>query len=240
MRKIAPHGEITYAGDVAAIVNRHCVECHRDGELAPFPLATYDDVVPWADTIREVVTQHRMPPWFADPQLRQVHQRLQHERGRNTHAAGLDRQRLSARAILSKLPPAPQFTTGWRMGEPDVIYEMPEPYAVPAEGTVDYQYFTVEPKLEKDLWVSVAECRPGNAAVVHHVVLFAVPPQEKLGRLEEAQARGKMIGVYAPGMNPWRYPTGTAMKIEAGSMLVIQMHYTPNGRPSKATAATWG
>jgi peroxiredoxin len=228
VRKTEPRGTITYAGHVAAIVNRHCVECHREGELAPFPLTTYDEVVPWAETIREVVGQGRMPPWFADPK---------HGKFTNDCSMSEDKRRTLFAWIdngcpegnKADVPPKPVFTSGWRMGEPDVVYQMPEPFNVPAEGTVEYQYFTVAPKIEKDYWVSIAEARPGNAAIVHHVVLFAVPPETKLGRLEEAQSMGQMIAVYAPGMNPWRYPQGTAMKIAAGSTLVIQMHYTPNG-----------
>jgi hypothetical protein len=131
----------------------------------------------------------------------------------------------------AELPTPPVFTQGWRMGKPDLVYRMPQAYSVPAEGTVDYQYFAVEPALKEDLWVEVGEGRPDKSAVVHHIVLYAVPPNVKLGRLEEAQGLGKMITVYAPGMNPWRYPAGTAMKIDAGSMLVIQMHYTPKGMP---------
>ncbi len=227
-RKIEPHGDITYTGDVAAIVNQHCVECHREGELAPFTLDSYEEVVPWAATIREVVEQKRMPPWFADPRY-----------GKFTNDCSLSKDEMQTlfawidngcpEGDPKDLPPAPQFYTGWRMGEPDVVYEMSEPYQVPAEGTVDYQYFAVSPKLEKDLWVSIAEARPGNPQVVHHVVLFAMPPTNGEVRPEEAQRGGQMIGVYAPGMNPWRYPPGTAMKIKAGSTLVIQMHYTPNG-----------
>jgi peroxiredoxin len=228
VRKVAPHGEITYAGEVAAIVNRHCVECHREGELAPFPLATYEDVVPWAESIREVVTAHRMPPWFADPKFGKfTNDCSMSEAATRTLLAWIENG--CPQGDLSKAPPAPTFTTGWRMGKPDVMYEMSESFEVPAEGTVEYQYFSVKDKTEKDYWVSIAECRPGNAEIVHHVVLYAVGPHEKVARLEEAQ-RGKMIGVYAPGMNPWRYPPGAAMKIEAGSQLVIQMHYTPNGR----------
>jgi peroxiredoxin len=228
VRKTEPQGDITYARDVAAIVNRHCVECHREGELAPFPLTTYEEVAPWAETIREVVGAGRMPPWFADPR----HGKFSNDcsmsdEARRTLFAWIDNG--CPEGDPADLPPKPIFTTGWRMGEPDVVYHMPEPFDVPAEGTVEYQYITVAPKLEKDYWVSVAEARPGNAAVVHHVVLFAVPPLVKLNRLEEAQSMGQMIAVYAPGMNPWRYPQGTAMKIAAGSMLVIQMHYTPNG-----------
>jgi peroxiredoxin len=226
--KIAAHGDVTYTEHVAAIVNGHCVECHRKGELAPFTLASYEEIVPWAATIREVVEQRRMPPWFADTKP-----------GEFTNDCSLsdeDRQTLFTwidngcpEGDPKLLPPAPQFYTGWRMGEPDVVYEMNATYEVPAEGTVDYQYFTVGPVLEKDFWVSVAEARPGNPQVVHHVVLFAMPPAEANTPIDQAQGRGQMIGVYAPGMNPWRYPPGTAMKIAKGSKLVIQMHYTTNG-----------
>lgn len=229
VRKIEPRGEITYTGDVAAIVNRHCVECHRDGELAPFPLSTYAEVVPWVETIREVVTEHRMPPWFADPKFGKfTNDCSMSEEATEKLLAWIDNG--CPEGDPARLPAPPKFYTGWRMGEPDVVYQMEKPFTIPAEGTVEYQYFTVAPKLEKDLWVSVAECRPGNAQIVHHAVLFAMPAAETPGRPEEAQSRGQMIGVYAPGMNPWRYPPGTAMKIAAGSMLVVQMHYTPNGR----------
>jgi hypothetical protein len=89
----------------------------------------------------------------------------------------------------------------------------------------------IDPELKEELWVSIAEARPGNVAVVHHVVLFAVPPERKISadNLEDAQVNGQMISIYAPGMNPWRYPAGAAMKIAKGSQLVIQAHYTPNG-----------
>ncbi|MEX2113957.1 MAG: redoxin domain-containing protein [Pirellulales bacterium] len=228
VRKVEPHGDVTYTGQVAAIVNRHCVECHREGELAPFALTSYEDVVPWTATIREVVEEQRMPPWFADPRYGKF--------SNDCSMSDADRQTLFAwidngcpEGDPKLLPPAPKFTAGWRMGEPDVMYQMDQAYEVPAEGVVDYQYFTVGPKLEKDFWVSIAEARPGNPQVVHHVVLFAMPPSEANTPADQAQQRGQMIGVYAPGMNPWRYPAGTAMKIEAGSRLVIQMHYTPNG-----------
>ncbi len=227
-RKVEPTGDVTYSRHVAGIFNRHCVECHREGELAPFSLSDYESASGWADTIREAVTQNRMPPWFADPQY-----------GKFTNDCSLspaEKQTLFAwidngcpEGDRAELPPASKFTAGWRMGQPDLVFRMSEPYTVPAEGTVEYQYFTIEPDLKEDVWVAAAEARPGNPAVVHHVVLFAVGPGTRLSNQAEAQAAGKMIAVYAPGMNPWRYPEGTAIKIEKGSRLIIQTHYTPNG-----------
>ncbi len=71
--------------------------------------------------------------------------------------------------------------------------------------------------------------RPGNMAVVHHIVLFAVPPGRNLADSAEASGALQMIAGYAAGMYPWHYPQGSALKVEAGSMLVIQMYYTRNG-----------
>ncbi len=228
VQKTEPKGDITYSKHVAAVFNRHCVECHRDGELAPFPLDTYETAKGWADTIREVVTLNRMPPWFADPKYGKF--------SNDCSLSAADKQTIFAwidngcpQGNPADLPAPPKFTTGWRMGQPDLVYRMEKAYTVPAEGVVDYQYFIVERDLKEDLWVATAEARPGNQAVVHHVVLYSAPPGVKLGNLPEIQATGKMVAIYAPGMNPWRYPEGMAMKLERGSSLIIQMHYTPNG-----------
>ncbi len=226
--KIEPHGEITYSKQVASIFNRRCVECHREHELAPFPLTSYDEVVGWAATIREVVSENRMPPWFADPQFGKF--------GNDCSLSSHEKQTILSwidngcpEGNKSEAPAPPAFTVGWRIGKPDAVYQMKEPYAVPAEGTVDYQYFEIDPGFKEDVWITSAEARPGNTAVVHHVVLFAVPPGRVLQNPEEAQAVGQIVALYAPGMNPWRYPQGAAVRVEAGTKFYIQLHYTPNG-----------
>jgi len=224
----APHGDVTYSQHVASIVNHHCRECHREGELAPFPLTTYDEVAGWAATIREVVSEDRMPPWFADER----HGKFSND----CSLAPAEKQTLLTwidngcpAGDLAKVPQPPAYTVGWRIGEPDAVYRMPEAFTVPAEGTVEYQHFVIDPQLKEDVWISAAEARPGNAAVVHHIVLFAVPPGVNLSNPGQAQQLGRMIAIYSPGMNPWKYPAGTAVKIEAGTKFVIQGHYTPNG-----------
>ncbi|HEY2837940.1 MAG TPA: redoxin domain-containing protein [Pirellulales bacterium] len=229
VRKTEPRGDVTYSNQIARIVNARCVECHRTGELAPFPLTTYDEVIGWADTMREVIDQGRMPPWFADPQ---------HGKFSNDCSMTADEKKLFGQWVENgcpegdrkQLPPAPEFAAGWRMGKPDAVYEMTEPYTVAAEGVIDYQYFQIDPKFTEDKWITVAEARPGNPAVVHHVVLFAIPPGTDVSKPEQAQADGQMIAVYAPGMPPWKYPEGSALKVRAGSTFFIQMHYTTDGR----------
>lgn len=230
--KIEPKGQVTYSSHVAAIFNRRCVECHREGELAPFPLGAYEEVVGFADNIREVVSEGRMPPWQADPQYGKF--------SNDCNLSAKEKETILAwvddgcpEGDRADLPAPPKFTAGWRMGEPDIVYTMPDAYNVPAEGTIDYQYFTVAQDLQEDMWVVAAEGRPGNPAVVHHVVLFAVAPGARLSRPEEVQGMGKFIAIYAPGMNPWTYPEGSAVKIEKGSSFVLQLHYTPNGTPQQ-------
>src|SRR5438552_17972193 len=63
----SPKAEITYNKDVAPILQKHCVACHRPNDIAPMSLMTYEEVLPFARMIRESVVQRKMPPWHADP-----------------------------------------------------------------------------------------------------------------------------------------------------------------------------
>jgi len=238
VRHVEPHGEITYCEQIAKILNRHCVECYREGELAPFPLTSYEDVIGWSEMIAEVVSQGRMPPWFADPRFGEFSNDCSmSESEKQTLHAWVNNG--SPEGDFAALPEAPRFTKGWNIGEPDAVYTMPKPFTVPAEGTIDYQYFTIDPKLTEDVWVSAAEARPDNSSVVHHAVLFAVPPGSHgfggrrsggdRGGGEAAIAGGQLIAIYAPGMPAWHYPDGMALRVRKGSTFVIQMHYTACG-----------
>lgn len=221
--KQQPHGDVTYSNQIARIMQDRCVECHRKGEVAPFTLTSYEDVIGWAETIKEVVQEGRMPPWFADPKF-----------GHFINDARLsdkEKQQLFAwvdngcpQGNVKDMPEPRKFVEGWQLGEPDqVLYMRDEPYKVQAEGTVEYQFYTVDPGWKTDKWIQATECRPGNRSVVHHIIVFVSAPGGKDGG-----GRGG-IGGYAPGMTPTISPPGTATLVPAGSKLVFQLHYTPNG-----------
>ena len=53
----------TFSKDVAPILQKHCQECHRSGEIGPMPLLSYADARPWAKSIKEAVVSRRMPPF---------------------------------------------------------------------------------------------------------------------------------------------------------------------------------
>jgi peroxiredoxin len=232
MRKPNTTSEVTFSNQIARILNKHCVECHREGEIAPFALTSYDEVVGWGDTMLEVIRDGRMPPWHADPKhgdfinarVMTAEEKLQIQQWVDAGCPEGD---------TSKLPPQPTYTNGWQLPrEPDLVVNMrDEPFDVPAEGTVRYQYFQTDPGFKEDKWVKAAELQPGNRAVVHHILVFVVPPG---GRIKgEDSTTGEFLAAYVPGHRAPHYPKGMAKHIPAGSKLAFQLHYTPIGTPQK-------
>jgi hypothetical protein len=218
-------GPVTYAREVAPIIQNKCQACHRPGQVAPFSLLTYDDSKRWAGTMREVVAERRMPPWHADPRYGHFeNDRSLTPEQRATLLAWVDQG--TPLGDVKNLPEPRSFTEGWVIGKPDVVIEMPEPYLVPAQGVVSYQLVRVKTPFTEDTWVQAAEAQPGDRTVVHHVIGYVVPPGKNMG---DAVRDGHLCG-YAPGEMPSIYPTGTAKLIPAGSEIVFQLHYTPMGK----------
>ncbi len=226
VNRLPPRGDVTYSNQIARIFRANCVECHRAGEVAPFALTSYADAAAWAETIREVVDQGRMPPWRANP----AHGKFLND----ARLSDMDKQLIRdwidngvPEGDASRLPAKAAFPDGWRIPKPDLIVKMPEPFMVPASGVVDYKYFIVDPGFTHDMWIRGAEARPGNRSIVHHMLLFYVPPEQAGPKPEDALFNA--VAAFAPGLPPTAPTLGYAGRIPAGSRLVFQMHYTPNG-----------
>ena len=118
--------------------------------------------------------------------------------------------------------------------KPDqVLYMRDKPFDVPATGVVDYQMFMVDPGWKEDKWITAIEPRPGNPSVVHHILLFVIPPD---GNVNAGLGSGNdFLGAFAPGLRPEPLPTGMARFVPAGSKLIFQMHYTPNGSAAEGS-----
>jgi peroxiredoxin len=220
--------KVTYSNQVARILNKRCVACHRAGEIAPFPMTTYAEVSGWADTIAEVVRNRRMPPWFADPRFGN----FSNDRSLPDDEKDLLYQWAAAGAPEGNpkdLPEAPAFVDGWQLPkDPDQVFQMAKtPYRVPAEGTVPYQYFAVDPGFTENKWIKAIEARPGNRAIVHHIIVFAQPKGNR-----DDRSRQFLVG-YAPGAAAAVLPHGMAKLVPAGYELLFQMHYTTNGAPGE-------
>lgn len=231
VQQAEPTGEITWSTHIAEIFHSRCFECHREGEIAPFELRTFEDVVGWQDTILEVIEDNRMPPWFANPD---------HGHFKNDARLSSDQKDLLRTWVRNGMPAGdrsqepmpPQFTAGWRIPEPDQVIAMSEePFTVPAEGVVDYKYFDVDPGWTEDKYVWAAEARPDQRGVVHHIIAYVIPPGAD-GEDDKPEGRKMLVG-YAPGATANILTDGIAMHVPAGSTLKFEMHYTPNGTEVK-------
>lgn len=220
-------GDITWSSKIADIIQRRCQECHRPGQFAPFPLLTFDDALGWAETIREVVTLERMPPWNANPAHGQFSNdlRLTPEE-KSALLAWIDAG--APQGDPEKLPAPREYASGWRIGEPDqIVYLAEKPFEVPADGVVDYQWFYVDPGFKEDRWVQAVEARPGARQVVHHVTVYHKPPWGDWDM--QHNTRINLLGGFNPGGEPLVLPPGHAIYLPAGTQFAFEMHYTPNG-----------
>ena len=193
-------------------------------------LVSYKEVRPWAKSIREKVVTRAMPPWHSDPAVGHwANDRRMTRKEIDTIVAWVDAG--AKEGNPKDLPAMPKFSSGWQIGEPDVIFHMPSEFTVPAQGSVSYQHFRVPTNFKEDRYVQAMEARAGNLAVVHHIVIYVREPgQKRSKRLDLGEG---LLGALSPGQTPFMAQPGMAKLIKAGSDLIFQMHYTPNGKETK-------
>ena len=245
----------TFTKNVAPILFKHCVGCHQPGEIASnTSFLTYNNVRPWAKSIREKVLRREMPPWPADP---------------NGSVKFRNDARLSPEEITTvaswvnsgaaegddrDLPPLPRFPVGWLYPgglPPDLVLSMPGEFAVPASGSIPYIRFLAKVPFSEDRWVSAIQVRPGNRAVVHHMAITEVQLQEGMksadldafallarrmglpntlpGARPAITAPGDsmsvdMLGVYTPGTTLEMYPGDRAKLVKGGKNSYINFN----------------
>ncbi len=202
---------ITFNKDIAPIFHAKCAECHRPGEAAPFSTLTFKDVRPWAKSIKEKVVNREMPPWHADPHTGQwANDRRLTDAEVKTITAWVDNGANEGNA--KDLPPAPKFTEGWGI-KPDVVLSMEEEYTLDASGPDEYQYFEIATNFTEDKYIQMAEARPGNRKVVHHIIAFVVPPGQPSLKSVSKEMRAKAIEMSLMG-SPF-YRDGLLIRMKA-------------------------
>lgn len=163
--------EVTFSKDIAPIIFDNCSGCHRPGEAAPFSLLSYADVKERGEFIADVVKERLMPPWKAVP----ADYAFRYERRLTQAQIDLIAKWVDAgmpEGAAADLPPTPQFTSEWTLGEPDLIVSMKRPYRVPADGPDIYRNFTIPLNLDTEKWVAAVAFRPSARSVVHHSLFF--------------------------------------------------------------------
>lgn len=234
-RKLQPRTDITYAEHIRPLMTKHCTDCHKPGTEAPFSLTTYDDVIEQGSMLSEVVSEQRMPPWYAGPE----HDDFANARKMSTVERDLVAQWVAAGMPAGKLEPAVEKTADveepespWTIGEPDKIITMLGHHKLPAEGYIPYKYSPLLYEFPHDTWVQGIQIMPSNTRVVHHCNLLAYTVDEN----------GKKHGFFITGKVPGAQPlnmegTGIAVLIPKGTKLVFQIHYTSTGQPETCTIA---
>jgi mono/diheme cytochrome c family protein len=234
----------TFAKDVAPIMFSRCVSCHREGEIAPMSLLTYEQARPWAKAIREKVRSREMPPWHSDPRFGKFRNdpTLTQEQI-DTIVAWVDAG--AQRGDDRDLPPAPKVVTGWQGGQPDYVFEMAIDFPVPAEGQFDMLHFWAPIPFKEDRFAEALELRPGDASVVHHarVDVVSLPEGHRVvdGVLVDSSGRPaerNVVGIdgndrhlisFVPGRGYERQQPGTGKRLWAGKWVRFELHYNPNG-----------
>lgn len=215
----SPPKEVTYNRDVAPILYKNCVVCHRANDIAPMSLMTYKDTRPWAGLIREAVVQRRMPPWHADPKVGDF---LNDPRLTDSEIAAIDAWvRTGTREGDAKdLPPAPVFAAGWHI-KPDVVLTIPE-FTVSAASQDDYEYIYIPTNFTEDKWVQAAEVLPGDRRVVHHATVSVIAA-DKVAKKEEENAKDDA------GVDKYHYRTGRVLHLRPDAPVVDDGCASPDG-----------
>jgi hypothetical protein len=233
---------VTYHGRVSRIIQGNCQVCHRTGGLAPMPLETYEQVFARRQVIELMVSSGRMPPWSARPGVGDwANDRSLSPRDKADLLGWIKAG--APEGDSSHAPVARRFETGWNIGKPDAVIPIPQPFRVPAQGPIAYQYMYAKTDFSEDKWITAMEIRPTQPRVVHHVIAFLEEPGRKALTPEE-WARLKpgdpippqpgdgalgFFGVTVPGSLGTRYPEGSGKKLPKGAWIRFEIHYQPNG-----------
>ncbi|RYD38218.1 MAG: hypothetical protein EOP86_01455, partial [Verrucomicrobiaceae bacterium] len=222
----SPVPTVTWHRDISRLIQRNCQECHRAGGTGPFELMTKEDVTGHAGMIKKVVSKGIMPPWFATPQSGEhavmwANDRSLTEKDRAALLGWLDNGRAEGDPKDAPVPRV--WPQDWVMGTPDAIFTLTNPVKVKATGRMNYILQEVATTFAEDRWVTAMEVRPSAVAQVHHVLVFVAPVGKKVDDGDD------FLAAYVPGSSYVDYPAGYAKRLPAGSRIVFQLHYTPNG-----------
>jgi mono/diheme cytochrome c family protein len=224
---LAADPPVTFTKNVAPILYKSCVECHRPTMFAPMSLLTYDEARPYARSIKQRVVSRVMPPWGADP----AHGTFKNDPRLSQAEIDTIARWVDGGAVKgddADMPKAPQFAEGWTIGKPDEIFTMEADYEIPANGVIPYQYLRVPTHLTEDKWIQAIEIRPTANAQVHHVLAFTQPAGQPIN---QGGALGPTnIGGVTPNKPGLVFEPGVARLLRGNSDLIMQMHYTTNGK----------
>jgi thiol-disulfide isomerase/thioredoxin len=217
--------DVNFASDVAPILAKHCWQCHKTGGSAPFSLTSYKQAASRAESLAEVVTDQRMPPWFASHEFGPfVNRRALSDEER---ATVIDWARNGTAEGDPKKAPAPpaEPKSKWQIDTPDLVLQSSE-FELPAKGDIPYKYSVLLHPFTEDTWVQGVEIISDNPGVLHHCNMGHASLTE--GFKEENFITGSV-----PGGEPMNLDDGIGFCIPKGSVLGLQIHFVATGKVEK-------
>ena len=224
----ADHAKISYAKDIAPVLEAKCVVCHQEGGIGPFAMSEYAIVKQFAPMIRESLRTDTMPPWHPDPLI-----------GKFKHDASLtgDQVRMLVHWVEAGAPrgegadplaAVKHAAPEWPLGKPDLVLEIPS-FKLPPSGEIQYQYPTAANTLSEGRWVKAATLMPGDRRGVHHILAGYIPGTPLAGPASASQWEAN-YGEYAVGGESFQVPANMGIYLPPGGHMGFQMHYTPYGK----------
>ena len=235
---LAADTPVTFNKQIAPIIFNNCSSCHRPGEAAPFSLLTYQDAMKKARIIATVTASRQMPPWKAEPASFEYRDQRRLQPSDIALIQEWVKQGMPEGNAADK-PVPPKFASGWMLGEPDLIVEMPAAYHIPADGPDIYRNIAIPLGLTEEKWVTAIDMKLTARAAVHHVLYFGDPAGKVHERVDGSEpgfggmrAGGATLplGGWALGAQPHFFPEGLAIPVPKGSDFVIQYHFHPTGK----------
>lgn len=217
--------KISYAKEVAPIIEQKCLACHTEGGMGPFAMNSYEVVKGFAPMIRESLRSKRMPPYHSD-----------------SHGSKwIDDMRLDQQQLLTvvnwieagaprgdgadPLPTAAKPAPKWPLGQPDVVMQVPD-FEVPASGIIDYQDRSKATGFTEGKWLRAVAWANASPSV-HHALAGWIPQVNENGR---GFSWNVALGGYGPGGAPNLTPADTGIYLPPGGSFAWQMHYTSFGK----------
>src|SRR5258706_7682900 len=224
---------VTFTKDIAPILQKSCQSCHRPGQMAPMSLMTYQDVRPWARSIKQRVTERQMPPWGIDPHV--GIQSFKNDPSLRDDEIQTIAKWVDAGAPMGNaadMPKPREFDDSdrWHIGKPDIVVTSPK-HVVPAEASDWWGSYYVDAGLTEDRYIKAIESKPGKTAVVHHLLTYAVDADASGDTNGDDSAdAGEFLNEFAVGKNGDLFPEGTGRLLRAGSKIKVDFHYHSVGQ----------
>jgi len=244
----------TYYADVAPILGRYCVGCHSPGQLAPFPLTNYDEVMAYVDVVGAAVQSKEMPPFAPRTDgcrdLDDPHNMSPSDRQTLVDWATGSRQKGDAATAAPVVVPASP------LGMPDATVDGGFEYLAAKQVTDDYRCFPIDPHFADTFPLIAANVRSSTPSVVHHVMIYSQPASDNavVDALDAADPGpgydcfggvgfddGIQLMVNAIGSAPRPFAPNASVPLPAGTRFVVQVHtnYANGYRPNRIALELW-